>query len=130
MLKFYREANVYFKTAIITILVTIALVVLLIPLFFFKLQEIPYGIALGGLFGSLYYIFAGFNQREEYTKKALVIDVILLSLRITLFAGALVGLALLYYKVGAHMFNVFAFTGGYLISTLVQIILVKTKGKE
>ena len=130
MLKFFREANLYFKTAIITILVTIGLVVLLIPLFFFKLQEIPFGIALGGLFGSLYYIFAGFNQREEYTKKALVIDIILLALRLILFAGALTGLALLYYKAHAHMFNVFAFTGGYLISTLVQIILIKMKGKE
>ena len=130
MIRFLRETNVYFKTAIWTILVTLGITVLLIPLFFFKLQEIPFGILLGGLFGSLYYIFAGFNQREEYTKKALVIDVVLLVLRLLLFAGALAGLALLYYKVGAHMFNVFAFTGGYLISLLVQIILLKTKGKE
>ena len=93
-------------------------------------QEIPQGIALGGLFGSLYYFFAGLNQREEYSKKALVIDIILLVLRLVFFAGALVGLALLYYKANAHMFNVFAFTGGYLISTLVQIIFIKMKGKE
>ncbi|MCR5505732.1 MAG: hypothetical protein K6F07_01905 [Bacilli bacterium] len=130
MLKFYRETNVYFKTVIWTLLVTVTLVVVCIPFFFFKLQEIPYGIALGGLVGTLYYIAAGFNQRGEYQKKYMVWDFILLALRLIIFAGALVGLALLYYKANARMFNVFAFTGGYFISLLVHVILVKRQTKR
>ena len=74
MLKFYRETNVYFKTVILSLLVIAGLVVLCIPFFFFKLQEIPQGIALGGLVGVLYYIFAGFNYHEEYSNKAMIFD--------------------------------------------------------
>ncbi len=127
MKKFYRQLNAYFKTVCWTILITLALFICLIPLFFFNLMELPLGLALGGIFGGIYYLIAGFNQKEDYTKKSLIIDVILLITRFLLFAGAVIGLAFLYYKGEIHLFNVYAFAGAYLISLLTFILI---SGKE
>ena len=126
----YEKLNIYFKTVFWTILISFGTTILLIPLFFFSLMEIPLGIVLGGIIGALYYLAAGFNQREEYRKSALTIDVILLISRFILFAGALVGVALLYYIANIHVFNIFAFVGAYLISLLIYLILGRKEGKK
>lgn len=127
MKSWYRQLNTYFKTVLWTIIITLGVTICLIPLFFFNLMEIPLGILLGGLFGTLYYFIAGFNQREEYSKKGMVLDVVILTLRFLVFAGAMVGLTWLYYKSNIHIFNVYGFAGAYLLSLFVFILI---SGKE
>ena len=127
MKSWYRQLNIYFKTVLWTIIITLGVTICLIPLFFFNLMEIPLGILLGGLFGTLYYFIAGFNQREEYSKKGMVLDVVILILRFLVFAGAMVGLTWLYYKSNIHIFNVYGFAGAYLLSLFVFILI---SGKE
>ena len=127
MIDRYRQLNTYFKTVFWSIVITLAISVSLIPLFFFNYMDIPLGILLGGLFGSLYYLLAGFNQKPSYDKKAMHLDVFYLILRFVLFAAATVGLALLYYLANIHIFNVYGFVGAYLISLLIFMIL---GGKE
>ena len=127
MKSWYRRLNIYFKTVLWTIIITLGVTICLIPLFFFNLMEIPLGILLGGIFGSLYYLIAGFNQREEYSKKGMILDVVTIILRFALFAGAVIGLTLLYYKANIHLFNVYGFAGAYLLSLFAFIII---SGKE
>ena len=127
MKSWYCQLNIYFKTVLWTIIITLGVTICLIPLFFFNLMEIPLGILLGGLFGTLYYFIAGFNQREEYSKKVMVLDVVILILRFLVFAGVMVGLTWLYYKSNIHIFNVYGFAGAYLLSLFVFILI---SGKE
>lgn len=130
MMNQYQKLNVYFKTVIWTSIITLGICILLIPLFFFSLMEIPLGILLGGLIGILYYFAASLNQKNEYNQIALTIDVILIIARFVLFAGALVGLALLYYVANIHIFNIFSFVGSYLLSLLVYLVVSRKEGKK
>lgn len=130
MKAWYRQLNIYFKTVFWSVLITLGVTICLTPLFFFNLMDIPLGILLGGIFGALYYFIAGFNQREEYSRKAMVLDVIILILRFTIFAGAMFGLAWLYYKSNIHIFNIFGFAGAYLACMLVYLILVGKESKK
>ena len=130
MKSWYRNLNVYFKTVFWTVLIILAVTICLIPLFFFNLMEIPLGILSGGLFGALYYLIIGFNQKPDYSRKTMIIDVIILITRFTLFAGAMFGFAWLYYKSNIHVINIFAFAGSYLVSMLIYLIVVGKENKK
>ena len=130
MMSQYQKLNVYFKTVLWTSIITLGICILLIPLFFFSLMEIPLGILLGGFIGILYYVAASFNQKDEYNRTALTIDVVLIIARFVLFAGALIGLALMYYKANMHIFNIFSFVGSYLLSLLIYMIISRKEGKK
>ncbi len=130
MMSQYQKLNVYFKTVLWTSIITIGVCILLIPLFFFSLMEIPLGILLGGFIGILYYFVASFNQKDEYNHTALTIDVVLIIARFVIFAGALIGLALMYYKANIHIFNIFSFVGSYLLSLLIYMIISRKEGKK
>lgn len=130
MKSWYRDLNVYFKTVFWTVLIILAVSISLIPLLFFNLMEIPLGILTGGAFGALYYLIIGFNQKPDYSRKTMIIDVIILITRFTLFAGAMFGLAWLYYKSNIHVINIFAFAGAYLVSMLIYLIVVGKENKK
>ena len=130
MKNWYQKLNIYFKTVFWTAVISFGISVLLIPLFFFSLMEIPLGILLGAFIGVLYYIGVGINQKNKYEESAMTIDVILIIVRFILFAGALVGLALLYYVADIHIFNIFSFVGSYLLSLLIYILVNRKEGKK
>ena len=130
MKEWYQKLNIYHKTGILSLICGIITLILLIPLFFFNLKDVPLGIILGASFGALFYFIIGFNQRNAYSKKAMTIDIIVIILRFVLFAGALIGLALLYYLAKVRIFNIFAFAGAYLMSLLVYLILSRKEGNK
>ena len=130
MKSWYRQLNIFFKTVFWTILIVLGITICLIPLFFFDLMEIPLGMLSGGLFGALYYLLAGFNQKQDYSRKTMIIDVVLLIVRFTLFAGAVIGLSLLYYRGNIHVINVFGFAGAYLVSMRIYLILMGKENKN
>ena len=130
MKNWYQKLNIYFKTVFWTAVISFGISVLLIPLFFFSLMEIPLGILFGAFIGILYYVAAGINQKNKYEESAMTIDVILIIVRFILFAGALVGLALLYYVADIHIFNIFSFVGSYLLSLLIYILVNRKEGKK
>lgn len=127
MKQWYSQLNIYFKTVFWTVLITLGVTITLTPLFFFGLMEYPIGILVGGLFGALYYLAAGFNQREINTRQGMTIDVVLIVMRFVLLAGVFFALAWLYYKGNIHVINIFTFIGAYLISVPMYLILF---GKE
>ena len=130
MIKFYQKLNIYLKVVFWDLIISIGVAILLIPLFFFSLMEIPLGILLGMAIGCLYYFFAGMNQRESYEKTAMTIDVILLVVRFVLFMGVFVGISLMYYKGNMHIFNVYSYIGSYLFSLLIFLFLSRKEGKK
>lgn len=126
----YQKLNVYYKTGIWSLIIVAILAILLIPLFFFKMMDIPLGIVLGGGFASVFYFLTGLNQRKEYDRSALKIDIILIISRLIIFAAALVGLALLYYLAGIKIFNIFSFAGSYLLTLLIYLFISRKEGKQ
>lgn len=117
--------NIYFKTSFINLLITALLFVLAIPFFFFKLMEIPLGILLGGIFGSLIYlVFGAFEGRKmSYTIVALIGKTLL-------YVIAFVGICFLYYKANVKIFNPFAFMVMYLIPTIVLIFVSRKESNN
>lgn len=130
MKQWYQKLNIYHKTGFWALSIGLVISISLIPLFFFNMMDIPLGIILGASFGALYYIIAGFNQKDNYDKKALRVDVLLLVLRLILFALILVGLSLLYYLADIKIFNVFSYTGAYLSTLLVYLLITRKEGKR
>ena len=116
--------SIYYKTSLITLIITVALFALAIPFFFFKLMEIPLGILLGGVFGALIYLVFGLfeGRKLSYT-------IVILILKTLVYMAAFVGICVLYYKVNVKIFNPFTFMVMYLIPTIV-LIFVSRKGKN
>ena len=130
MKEWYQKLNIYHKTGIWSLICGIITLILLIPLFFFGLKDIPLGIVLGSSFGALFYFLIGFNQKKECNKKGMILDIVLIILRFVFFALALVGLALLYYLGNVRIFNIFGFTGAYLFGLLIYLFLSRKEGTQ
>ena len=126
----YQKLNTYFKTGIWTLVIASILVILLIPLFFFNLLDIPLGILLGAIFSAGFHFLIGLNQRDKYSRKALNIDIFLIIMRFVLFAIAIVGLALLYYLAKVRLFNIFGFAGAYLFGLFIYLFLSRKEGAQ
>ena len=129
MVNWYRELKLEFQVALWSMIVILGLFVTLIPLYFFKLMEIPQGIVLGGLVAILVYLFLGLFDKREEPMKSIVITVIILIIKFLIIAGLLFLVGWLYYGKGFKQFNIFAVAGGYFIPLIINIILVR-KEKE
>ena len=116
--------SIYYKTSLITLVITLSLFALAIPFFFFKLMEIPLGILLGGVFGALIYVVFGLFEGRK-----LSYAIVTLVLKTLVFVGAFIGICVLYYKAGLRIFNPFAFMAMYIIPTIV-LIFVSRKGNK
>ena len=116
--------SIYYKTSLITLVITLSLFALAIPFFFFKLMEIPLGILLGGVFGALIYVVFGL-----FEGKKLSYTVVTLILKTLVFVGAFIGICVLYFKANIRIFNPFAFMAMYIIPTIV-LIFVSRKGNR
>ena len=123
MIDRYRQLNTYFKTVFWSIVITLAISVSLIPLFFFSLMEVPQGIALGAGVGIIIYLFLGLFNNSDSPKKSLVLTLITIIVRFLVIAGILVLVGWLYYAKGVKAFNIFAVVGGYMIPLIVHIIV-------
>ena len=116
--------SIYYKTSLITLLITVTLFALAIPFFFFKLMDIPLGILLGGIFGSLIYVVFGLFEGRKMS-----LTVIALVGKTLLYVLAFIGICFLYYKLEKRIFNPFAFMGMYIVPTIV-LIFVSRKGNN
>ena len=125
MKDWYRQLKLEYKVALWSALVISSAIILTIPCFFFSLMEIPQGIALGGGVGILTYLFLGLAENDEDQKKSMVITIVVIIVRFLVIAGVLFLAGWLYYAQGVKAFNIFAVLGAYIISIILNIILVR-----
>lgn len=125
MIDWYRGLKLEYKVVFWSIIVIVGLFTLLIPLYFFKLMEIPQGILLGGLVAILIYVFLGLFNKSDKPMKSMVITVILLVIKFLIISGLLFFVGWLYYGKGFKQFNIFAVAGGYFIPLIINLILVR-----
>ena len=125
MKEWYASLKLEYKIVVWSLLVLAGITLLLIPLFFFSLMEIPQGIALGGGVGTIVYLFLGLFNNKDNPKKSLTLTVITMIVRFLVIAGVLFLVGWLYYAIGFKAFNIFAVAGGYFIPLVINIILVR-----
>lgn len=125
MKDWYRQLKLEYKVALWSALVISLAIILTIPCFFFSLMEIPQGIALGGGVGILTYLFLGLAENDEDQKKSMVLTIVVIIVRFLVIAGVLFLAGWLYYAQGVKAFNIFAVIGAYIISIILNIILVR-----
>ena len=125
MKDWHRQLKLEYKVALWSALVISSAIILTIPCFFFSLMEIPQGIALGGGVGILTYLFLGLAENDEDQKKSMVITIVVIIVRFLVIAGVLFLAGWLYYAQGVKAFNIFAVIGAYIISIILNIILVR-----
>lgn len=125
MKDWYRQLKLEYKVALWSALVISSAFILTIPCFFFSLMEIPQGIALGGGVGILTYLFLGLAENDEDQKKSMVITIVVIIVRFLVIGGVLFLAGWLYYAQGVKAFNIFAVIGAYIISIILNIILVR-----
>lgn len=123
MINWYRTLKHDYKIAVWSLIVIVALVICLIPCFFFSLMEIPQGIALGGAIGILTYILLGIFNFEDKQIKSVIIAVVIMVLRFLLIGGVMFLVGYLYYSKGFKAFNIFAVLGGYTVTVIVNAVL-------
>lgn len=119
-----------FKVALLSLFAVIVVFLGLVFGYFINLQDLPNGLLAGGLLGSLSYLIIGFIERIEEKKHLLVWTVIFTIIRFLLIGGLLFLAALLQYKYGYKVMNVFTVLGGYLISLIVYIIVLVLEKKH
>ena len=122
-MRFFQEANNSIKTAIITYAFTLVGFISTIFLFFIEMMDIPLGILLGGgVFGSLALV-SGLVEKKDEERTTPIYSIILIALRFLLLVALTIIIALMYYRWNLKIFNVFAFVGSYLASTIAMIVV-------
>ena len=122
-MRFFLSKNNSIKTAIITYLITLVGFCSTIFLFFMGMMDVPLGILLGGgVFGSLALI-SGLAEKKDEERDTPIYSIILIGLRFLLLVALTIIIALMYYRWNLKIFNVFAFVGAYLTSTIAMIVV-------
>ena len=125
MINWFRRLNIEFQTVVWSIIVTLGLLLLMIPLFFFSLMEIPLGIALGAAIGIITYLALGLVENKSKQKLSIGLTITIIVLRLLVIAGILFLVGWLYYAKEVKIFNIFAVVGGYFMTLVINIILVR-----
>ena len=118
-----NKLNNSYKAAIITFGGTLIGFIATIFLFFINLMEVPLGILLGGLiFGGLS-LLTGLAETKDEEAKESKRTIIMIITKFVLSLGLIVLIAVLYYKLGFKIINLFAFIGVYTFNTIVTVII-------
>lgn len=126
--KWFDNLNIYFKSSLLSTILLIVISLLLIPLYFFKLKEIPLGLMLGSGLGIIVYFLTGIF--EEKKKDTYHWAIIIMVTRLLIFSVLLILIALCYYKWDIKLFNLFSFVGGYTLTLIMLVIFYIRKDKN
>ena len=127
----FQALNVFHRTFVISFIVSLGLFILMIPLLFFNLGEISFGLLLGEFVSYMSYFAIGFIEKKNpITKPGTAPLIAVLIIRVTILALVVVVSALLYYQYNHHIFNVIAIAGGYLTPLVILIVVALKERKE
>lgn len=129
MKKWYKNLNHFYKVCLISSLALVLIFILLIPLFFFDLKEIPLGVLLGGGISILFYFLQGLFEKKDLLKNSVKWAIILNIGRLLIFGSLLFLVAYLYYSLHLKIFNIFAVAFSYFIPLIAMCVLF-TKGER
>lgn len=127
MKEWYRKLNIPMRTAVLSLVALLIVLVITSFLFFIGYSEIPLGILLGGGVGIISYALLGLVNNKGDKKP--IASIVLMIVRFLIVMGVLVLVGYLYYVEQIHLFNIFAVTGGYLLTVVCLFIAIRKEGK-
>lgn len=119
----FNKLSSPFKTALLSTLVVVIAFIGFIFGYFTAQPDLPNGILAGGLLGSISYLLLGIAEMIDEKKQLPVWTIIFTVLRFILIAALVVVSALLQFKLGYKVMNVFTVVGGYAISLIIYIVI-------
>ena len=119
----FNKLSGSFKTAVLSLLVTIIIFLGLIFGYFINQPDLPNGVLAGGLLGSISYLLIGIAEKIDEKKRLPIWTIIFTVIRFILIAALVVISAYLQFKLGYKAMNVFAVVGGYAISLIICIVI-------
>ena len=119
----FQSLNIYHKTFVVSAGISLLVFFLLIPLFFFNLGEISFGLLIGEFVSfASYFVLGIFENKYPKEKRGITGMVTTLIIRVIILSIVCVLDGFLYYKLNQRIFNLFAIVGGYMIPLVVFII--------
>ena len=126
MINWYKNLDIYKKTCLTSLLVSLLGFLGCVPFYFNNLGEIPNGIALSGVVCSLLFLVYEIGKHSPGLGKTIVANI----LRFGILIALLFVTVFLYYKLEIKIFNVFAVVGTLFVSTVVFVILSYLESKN
>lgn len=122
-MKFLDKYTNSTKVAIITMAVSIVVFILMVPLFFFHLKDIPLGVILGGTVISLTYLLVGLGEKIDEERGTTALTMTMVAGKFIITIAILAVVCFMYYRWGYPIFNPFAFVGVYTLALIINIII-------
>lgn len=129
MLNKFKSLNIFLKSSIISLFVSIVLYILTLPFIFYDLGEYSNGLLLGQFISYLFMFIIGLNDKYMDKKHTRFI-VLTLIFRFVTLAIVMVIIGILYYKIHFRAFNLITVMGGYFIPLNILLIVSSVKRKE
>ena len=126
----FNKLSSSFKTAVLSLLVTIVIFLGLIFGYFINQPDLPNGILAGGLLGSLSYLLIGIAEKIDEKKRLPIWTIVFTIIRFILIAALVAVSAYLQFKLGYKVMNVFTVVGGYAISLIIYIVITLLEKKH
>ena len=127
----FKALSLYYKTFILSALISLILFLSMIPLIIYHHPDISVGLLFGEFINFASYFILGIieNKKYEDKKKTKLMVVIIISRFVILVASSII-FGFLYYRYDHHIFNIVALIGGYFIPLIIFIILNLLQRKE
>ena len=129
-MSWFSKLSISFKTALISLVVIVVIFLGMVFGYFINQPDLPNGILAGGILGSLSYLLIGIAERIDETKRLPIWTIVFTIIRFILIAGLVVVSALLQFKLGYKVMNVFTVVGGYSVTLIIYIIVSLVEKKH
>ena len=130
MKTWFAKLTLLYKVSFISFIAVVVAYLGLIFCYFIEDPSTANGLILGGGMGVISYLVLALIEKRDSEKNKPVLTIIVTILRYFVIAAAIVISALLQYKWGYKIFNLFTVVGGYLIPLLVYIIVTLVERKN
>ena len=118
------------RVALFVALLTIVAIISSIYCFFINFMEVPLGFALGGVIVSSLYLVGHFLYQIDVKNGEVKYSILMVGIRNIILISSIIIFALMYYRWGIKLFNIFAYIGIYtggMIIYVVDHLVVKNK---
>lgn len=129
-MKFIFQIERNLRVALFVSLLTLVAIVSSIYCFFVNFMEVPLGFALGGVIVSGLYLVGHFLYQIDVKNGEVKYSILMVGIRNIILISSIIIFALMYYRWGIKLFNIFAYIGIYTGGVIIYVVdhlVVKNK---
>lgn len=129
-MKFIFQIERNLRVALFVALLTLVAIISSIYCFFINFMEVPLGFALGGVVVSSLYLLGHFLYQIDVKNGEVKYSILMVGIRNIILISSIIIFALMYYRWGIKLFNIFAYIGIYTGGVIIYVVdhlVVKNK---